>query len=104
MIPIEEGCKAVVFNSTAGNDGIEVEVGKFIGRSKYGVYKNLWAVDKFMNRVNLVNGVKLRKRRSMPAHMLLRTDSEEFKAKFKVALEEDELEEKCELASVEGAV
>jgi hypothetical protein len=51
MKPIEEGCRAVIVNSTAGNDGIIVTVGAFIGDVECEIpgkwfAENRWNIDK----------------------------------------------------------
>ena len=54
--PIEEGCRAIIVNSKAGNNGIEVTVGKLIGKvPKYGD-QPVWATDKLLKKVYRLNG------------------------------------------------
>jgi hypothetical protein len=66
MKPIEEGCKAVIVNSAAGNDGIVVTVGKFIGDKKEWVYGSHWEIDKTITsrrgqRINFIAEAQLRR-------------------------------------------
>ncbi len=45
MNNIETGCKAIIINSQAGNNGISVVVGKYIGNIA-GIAGDRWEVDK----------------------------------------------------------
>ena len=47
MKPIEEGCRAVIVGSLAGNNGIEVTIGKFLGYIKG--WDDRWETDKILN-------------------------------------------------------
>jgi len=47
------GCRAVVVNSKAGNNGIIVRVGVYIGSHPKYAGANLWAIDKRLRHVNL---------------------------------------------------
>jgi hypothetical protein len=49
MKPIEEGCRAVIVGSAAGNDGIIVTIGKYIGHVNGWVEDNYWEIDKAIN-------------------------------------------------------
>ena len=46
--PIVEGCRAIVINSRAGNNGKEVVVGKFIGSKKDFLANDIWEVDRLL--------------------------------------------------------
>ena len=48
---IECGCRAVIVNSEAGNDGVEVTVGVYIGKIT-GWAGNRWMVDKSLTVSN----------------------------------------------------
>ena len=45
MLPIVEGCQAIIVNSNAGNDGKTVTVGKYIGYIDKWFGKNRWEID-----------------------------------------------------------
>jgi hypothetical protein len=44
--PIEEGCRAVIVNSVAGNNGVIVTVGKFVGEVLGWEGCKRWEIDK----------------------------------------------------------
>lgn len=51
MLPIEPGCLAIVINSYAGNNGITVTVGKFIGEHPDYYGHDRWEVDRPLKAV-----------------------------------------------------
>lgn len=77
MKPIEEGCLAIIINSIAGNNGICVTVGKFIGELPDYEYPDLWEVDKALKSIDGW-GVTYEGDRMCAERQLLRVDGEEF--------------------------
>lgn len=53
---IETGCQAVIVNSKAGNNGIEVTVGKFIGEVLGYAYSDRWEIDKAIKSIYEIGG------------------------------------------------
>ncbi len=49
MKRISAGCRAVIVNSVAGNAGILVTVGEFVGKVQGWVGYDRWEVDKIVN-------------------------------------------------------
>jgi hypothetical protein len=66
--PIEPGCKAVIVNSDAGNDGIVVTVGKFAGKINGWDGDDRWYIDKY------VSGLLGGKLNAVREHQLKRID------------------------------
>ena len=65
---IEEGCLAVIIHSTAGNDGICVTVGRFIGELDEWVGERRWEIDRHVKAtIGYTN--------HMQEHQLLRIDN-----------------------------
>ena len=54
--PIEEGCRAVVVNSIAGNDGTEVTVLEYLGDVKVVKGNKVWRIDKKLKIVGSKSG------------------------------------------------
>lgn len=87
MLPIEEGCLAVIINSKIGNNGKEVFVGEFIGEiecyPENGMIvnptrKDYWNIDRPIN-CETVSGIRLLDTRRVSESKLLRIDGGEFK-------------------------
>jgi hypothetical protein len=87
MLPIEEGCLAVIINSKVGNNGKEVIVGKYIGILKgyfdKGFYlnppkKDYWNIDRLINCVTS-RGQRLSDTSHISESRLFRIDGGEFK-------------------------
>ena len=66
--PIEEGCRAVIVNSKAGNNGIKVGVLKYFGKaSTYRGLDDAWEIDTTLQGVVLADCV-------VPEYQLQRID------------------------------
>ena len=72
--PIESGCMAVIVNSTAGNDGIIVTVGKFVGIEDGCSGRNRWAIDKKVRSVGVKTKTFKGYIKSVDEHQLRRID------------------------------
>ena len=73
---IIEGCRAVIVNSEAGNNGIEVTVGKFIGCQLTMAGDTRWAIDKRVNTVSGITGRPSGTAQSMEEYQLRRIDDD----------------------------
>jgi len=52
MKGIVNGCKAVIINSHCGNNGLEVTVGNYIGKSNNLVLPDVWEIDRAIPSTN----------------------------------------------------
>lgn len=44
LMPIVEGCRAVIINSRMGHNGVEVTVGKYLGVLKDRLFPDQWGI------------------------------------------------------------
>lgn len=88
MLPIEEGCLAIVINSIdTGDDGKVVTVGKYLGGACPSMLQqDLWEVDLPMKVINYFTREVDREEYYQSESRLMRIDGEEFE-------EEEELME-----------
>lgn len=87
MKQIEAGCMAIVINSHAGNNGICVTVGNFIGCLRdWPEYNDMWEVDKLLKAVDFNTGMPEEPEAVCSESHLMRIDGGEF-------IEEEELAE-----------
>lgn len=78
--PIEEGCMAVIINSWAGNNGICVTVGKYLGYVKGKMYTDQWEIDRSLQTVS-ASGSPSGSYRCASERCLMRIDGGEFEEK-----------------------
>jgi len=97
--PIEAGCRAVIVNSIAGNDGIIVTVGEFIGEINGAFGARQWAIDKKLRGVGRVSGEERGYQSHISEHQLRRIDDNEEKLSTW-----EEVEKVCGFIPAEHAV
>lgn len=85
MLPIETGCLAIVINSEAGNNGVCLTVGKYIGFNRPDKDRDIWEVDKKLNKLNIKTGKMSKSRNTCSESKLLRIDGGEFEEEKELA-------------------